>query len=72
MSGIQVHEVNLWLQVLCDMIMVFFIVYPNNADLQMWCNVLLWPPIILYLQLLASSSLLRLFGQQSHHTSEKI
>lgn len=26
-----------------DMIMVFFIVYPNKADLQM-CNVLLWPP----------------------------
>lgn len=34
----------IWLQVLSDMIMVFFIVYPNNADLQLWCNVLLWPP----------------------------
>lgn len=24
--------------------MVFCIVSPNKADLQMWCNVLLWPP----------------------------
>lgn len=36
---------NLWLQVLSDsMIMMFCIVSPNKADLQMWCNVLLWPP----------------------------
>lgn len=37
--------------------MVFFIVYPNKADLQMWCNVLLWPSIILHPPLLTFLSL---------------
>lgn len=47
---------NLWLQVFSDMIMVFCIVYPNKADLQMWCNVLLWPPVSLHPPLLTCSS----------------